>query len=157
MSAGDLTRRTVGGLLWTGGGKAAYGLLYLSVLAILARMLSPAEFGVVSAALVVIGVSQIVSQLGLGPALVQRPELEPRHVDTAFSASIAIGLVLGALVWAAAPAAAGFLRVPAAAPDLVLAASRYGYLYRSDDGGDSWRKLWRELGEVSSVLWAGRD
>jgi photosystem II stability/assembly factor-like uncharacterized protein len=42
----------------------------------------------------------------------------------------------------------------AAAPDTVFAASRYGYLYRSDDGGDSWRKLWREFGEVSSILWA---
>lgn len=43
--------------------------------------------------------------------------------------------------------------LPASAPDTVLAASRYGYLYRSDDGGDSWRKLWREFGEVSSLLW----
>jgi len=43
--------------------------------------------------------------------------------------------------------------LPASAPDTVFAASRYGYLYRSDDGGDSWRKLWREFGEVSSVLW----
>ena len=43
--------------------------------------------------------------------------------------------------------------VPASAPDTVLAASRYGYLYRSDDGGRSWTKLWRELGEVSSILW----
>jgi len=43
--------------------------------------------------------------------------------------------------------------MPASAPDTVLAASRYGYLYRSDDGGDSWRKLWREFGEVSSILW----
>jgi photosystem II stability/assembly factor-like uncharacterized protein len=42
----------------------------------------------------------------------------------------------------------------AVAPDTVFAASRYGYLYRSDDGGDSWRKLWREFGEVSSILWA---
>jgi photosystem II stability/assembly factor-like uncharacterized protein len=46
--------------------------------------------------------------------------------------------------------------MPAAAPDTVLAASRYGYLYRSDDGGDSWRKLWREFGEVSAVLWVPR-
>jgi photosystem II stability/assembly factor-like uncharacterized protein len=46
--------------------------------------------------------------------------------------------------------------VSAAAPDTVFAASRYGYLYRSDDGGDSWRKLWREFGEVSSVLWIPR-
>lgn len=38
-------------------------------------------------------------------------------------------------------------------PNVVLAASRYGYLYRSDDGGDSWRKLWREFSEISSVIW----
>jgi photosystem II stability/assembly factor-like uncharacterized protein len=43
--------------------------------------------------------------------------------------------------------------IPAAAPDLMFAASRYGYLYRSDDGGDTWRKLWREFGEVSSIVW----
>ena len=42
--------------------------------------------------------------------------------------------------------------IPASDPDTVFAASRYGYLYRSDDGGDSWRKLWREFSEVSSVL-----
>jgi photosystem II stability/assembly factor-like uncharacterized protein len=46
--------------------------------------------------------------------------------------------------------------IPAWDPDTVFAASRYGYLYRSDDGGDSWRKLWREFGEVSSVLWLPR-
>ncbi|MGH8662890.1 MAG: WD40/YVTN/BNR-like repeat-containing protein [Burkholderiales bacterium] len=42
--------------------------------------------------------------------------------------------------------------IPVQAPNTVFAASRYGYLYRSDDGGDSWRKLWREFSEVSSVL-----
>jgi photosystem II stability/assembly factor-like uncharacterized protein len=46
--------------------------------------------------------------------------------------------------------------VAGADPDLIFAASRYGYLYRSDDGGNSWRKLWREFGEVSSVLWVPR-
>ena len=39
---------------------------------------------------------------------------------------------------------------------LMFAATRYGYLYRSDDGGDSWRKLWREFSEVSSVLWVAQ-
>ncbi len=43
-----------------------------------------------------------------------------------------------------------------ATPDTMFAASRYGYLYRSDDGGDSWRKLWREFGEVSSIQWVPR-
>ncbi|MFI5267059.1 MAG: WD40/YVTN/BNR-like repeat-containing protein [Chloroflexota bacterium] len=39
-------------------------------------------------------------------------------------------------------------------PELVLAASRYGYLYRSDDAGQTWTKLWREFSEVSSIVWS---
>jgi len=38
-------------------------------------------------------------------------------------------------------------------PDLMYAASRYGYLYKSDDGGDSWSKEWRELSEVMAITW----
>ena len=38
-------------------------------------------------------------------------------------------------------------------PQVIFAGSRYGYLYRSDNGGDSWTKLWREFSEISSVLW----
>jgi len=37
--------------------------------------------------------------------------------------------------------------------NVIFAGSRYGYLYRSDNGGDSWVKLWREFSEISSVLW----
>jgi photosystem II stability/assembly factor-like uncharacterized protein len=63
-------------------------------------------------------------------------------------ASLALPVQPNSAVWT--------VSAPASAPDLVLAASRYGYLYRSDDGGDSWRKLWREFGEVSSILWVAR-
>jgi photosystem II stability/assembly factor-like uncharacterized protein len=38
-------------------------------------------------------------------------------------------------------------------PNLLFAASRYGYLYRSDDRGQSWRKARREFSEVSSIAW----
>ena len=41
----------------------------------------------------------------------------------------------------------------AADPNIVFAGSRYGYLYRSNDGGDSWSKEWRELSEISAVTW----
>ena len=36
-------------------------------------------------------------------------------------------------------------------PDCVAAASIYGYLYLSDDGGETWRKLDREFGEIRTV------
>ena len=44
------------------------------------------------------------------------------------------------------------LNSPPSSPNTIVAGSRYGYLYRSDDGGDTWVKLWREVSEISSVL-----
>jgi photosystem II stability/assembly factor-like uncharacterized protein len=38
-------------------------------------------------------------------------------------------------------------------PDLMIAGSRYGCLFHSDDGGDSWSKYWREFSEISSLTW----
>lgn len=104
--------------MWLSYGKAAYFLLQLVVLGVLARLITPAAFGVVSAALVVIGFSAIASTLGLGAALVQRPVLERRHIDTAFTFSFLLGLALGAIIWFGAPLAARFLRMPEVTPVL---------------------------------------
>src|SRR2546430_549365 len=117
-SEGGLAHRTIMGMVWTAWGKAARVVLQFLILAAMARLLSPAEFGVVSAALVVTGFSTIFSQIGLGPALVQRPELEPRHLDTAFGGSVMFGTLLGAIVWLGAPAAAQFLRIESVQPVL---------------------------------------
>jgi photosystem II stability/assembly factor-like uncharacterized protein len=38
-------------------------------------------------------------------------------------------------------------------PDLVLANSLFGELYRSNNGGDSWEKLKREFSEVRALAW----
>jgi hypothetical protein len=38
-------------------------------------------------------------------------------------------------------------------PNLMYANSVFGYIYRSDDGGDSWSKMSRELSEIRSMIW----
>ena len=38
-------------------------------------------------------------------------------------------------------------------PNLMYANSLFGYLYRSEDGGDSWEKSWREFTEVRTLIW----
>jgi photosystem II stability/assembly factor-like uncharacterized protein len=40
---------------------------------------------------------------------------------------------------------------PKSQPKTVFAGSRYGQLYRSDDGGEHFEKLWREFSEISSI------
>ena len=39
----------------------------------------------------------------------------------------------------------------ASIPDVIAAASIYGYIYVSDDGGDSWQKLRKEFGEIRTL------
>lgn len=36
-------------------------------------------------------------------------------------------------------------------PDVIVAGTLHGYVYVSEDGGDSWRKLRKEFGEIRSV------
>jgi hypothetical protein len=38
-------------------------------------------------------------------------------------------------------------------PDLVFTGSRFGNLFCSDNGGDSWIRYWREFSEISSIAW----
>jgi PST family polysaccharide transporter len=106
-----LTPRTVGNMAWVAWGSGATGLLKVLVLVVLTRLLAPADFGLASAALVVIAFSLNFSQLGLGPALIHRPDLQPRHVSSAFFASICLGILTAAIVWLAAPMIARFFRM----------------------------------------------
>ena len=113
---GGLTARAVGNMAWVAWGSGATALLKVGVLVVLTRLLTPADFGLVSAALVVITFSLNFSQLGLGPALIHRPDLEPRHVSSAFYASIGFGLLVAAAVWLAAPLIAQFFRMEGLTP-----------------------------------------
>lgn len=103
-----MTHKIMSGLFWTASGKGAQAVLQFIVVAILARLMTPLEFGVVGAAMIVIGFSEIITRLGLGPAIVQRGTLETRHLGTAFSMSLFFSVTIGAAMWNFAPFAASF-------------------------------------------------
>ena len=107
----NITQRVFKGLFWTFTGTGAEFVLQAGTLLLLARLISPEEFGVVGAALVVINFSSIFSQLGIGAALVQYPKLENRHIKTGYTLSLFFGLVLTALVIFFAPAVAAFFHM----------------------------------------------
>jgi PST family polysaccharide transporter len=119
-AAGDrtsgLTHRTIRGMMWTAWGSGVNALLKVAVLVLLTRLLAPDDFGVVGAALIVVGFALTFAQLGLGPALVQRPVLEPVHVSTAFLTTTAFGLLCAAVLALLAPALAAFFRMPDLVP-----------------------------------------
>jgi PST family polysaccharide transporter len=103
-------------MFWTGLSMGALAVAELVALLVLARLLSPHEFGLYSAALIVIKFSAIFQGLGIAPAIVQRPVLEARHLRVGYTLSLLLGLAVSALVWAMAPAIAGLLRLPDLTP-----------------------------------------
>ncbi|NIX78088.1 lipopolysaccharide biosynthesis protein [Microvirga terricola] len=107
-----LTERTVLGLVWTSLAMGAQALMQLVALIMLARLLPPSKFGVFAAALIVTSFCAIFSELGVGPAIVQRPTLKQRHIRVGFTLSVLLSFVAGGLVWAAAPYIARFFQIP---------------------------------------------
>lgn len=113
--ARSLTATTITGLFWTSVAKGAQAIVQLLAMLVLARLLSPQEFGLFAAALVIAGFSAIFSELGVSAAIVQRPVLEARHIRSGFTLSVIVSLIVGPLVFLSADAIAGFFKLPALA------------------------------------------
>lgn len=87
-------------LVWTGLESAFLSGISLLALLVFAGLLSPAEIGVVTVGL---GIVQLLNVLVEGlyqDALIQQREVEERHFDTAFTASLLLALLLAGACWA---------------------------------------------------------
>jgi len=114
----QIGRRTAHGIIWN---FLAYGLGRIVVLittAILARVLSKTEFGLVAVAIVAINYLSVIKDLGLGVALIQRKGDVEEAADTVFTVNLIIGGVMSLLVFPLAPLIATYFREPAVIPVL---------------------------------------
>ncbi|MEI2302412.1 oligosaccharide flippase family protein [Ensifer sp. MJa1] len=106
-----LAKRSVVGMFWTGLSMGALAVAEVVALLVLARLLSPPEFGLYAAALIIVKLATIFENLGVAPAIVQRPELDDRHLRVGFTLSLTLSLLIAALAWLAAPAIAHAMRL----------------------------------------------
>jgi O-antigen/teichoic acid export membrane protein len=109
----NLTQRTLSGLAWSGGASVLRIVLRLISVAILARLLSPADYGIMAGALIIIALAETIYNLGLVPTLIQRKEIEPEHIATGLGATLLLSLVAGAALWFAAPTLAALMHIEA--------------------------------------------
>jgi PST family polysaccharide transporter len=115
-----LTERTAGAAQWRFAGSALNVLSQFAIGVVLARLLTPADFGVVALAMIVLGVARPIGELGIGNALVQRATLTERHIRAAFTFSALLGVVVAAAIAAGATPIARLLGDPHAAAVLRL-------------------------------------
>lgn len=88
-------------------------VLTLVVIAVLTRLLSPDDFGLVSMATVVIAILQVFVESGFVTVLVQKKELGEKDTSTAFWTSVTLSLLLYGALFLTAPVLAGLFGEPA--------------------------------------------
>lgn len=90
----------------------------LGVFFVLARLLSPADFGLVALASVFLAFIEVFLRQGFTQALIQKQELTSQDINTAFWSNLAIGMALTAISALIAPIAAAFFKQPQLIPVL---------------------------------------
>ncbi|MCC5894500.1 MAG: lipopolysaccharide biosynthesis protein [Alkalibacterium sp.] len=85
------------GLIYTAMGKYSIVIIQLLVQAVLTRILTPAEFGIVAAVNIFLVFFQLLADFGIGPAIIQNKQLTRKEVDSIFSFSLYIAFGLSIL------------------------------------------------------------
>lgn len=111
-----LGARARSGARWAAAAYYINTLVRLGMWVGLARLLAPADFGVMALAMAFVGFMALVQDSGLSSALVQHPEPAAPAASTALVLTTTGGLLLTGASWVLAPWVAAFLGSPQAAP-----------------------------------------
>jgi teichuronic acid exporter len=108
----NISKKIRSGIFYTALSKYSNIVVSIFISMVLARLLTPAEFGVVAMISVFISFFNLLSSFGIAPAIVQNKSLSEDDVSSIFTFSIAIGLFLSAIFFFAAPLIASFYNEP---------------------------------------------
>ena len=112
----NLRQKAAKGVAWSAIENLGTQAIYFVVFLVLARLLQPEEFGLVSLAGVFISFMMVFADQGLSDAIVQRQDLEPEHLDTAFWINLGICALLAIFTFAAAGSVSSFFHQPQLKP-----------------------------------------
>lgn len=90
----DVTKKFKKGLFWSVGGEFSYLIISFVVNVVLARLLSPAEFGVMAIAYFFISISTVLTESGLSGALIRKSNATEVDNSTIFIFNLAVSLFL---------------------------------------------------------------
>jgi len=107
-----LQRDAGSAMMWKSAQMVGTKLIFFVRLFILARLLSPADFGLMAVAMVAIDVLVSVTNFGMIPALVQQKEAQTGHYHAAWSVGLIRALTISLVVFFGAPVIALIVGAP---------------------------------------------
>ena len=107
-----LKEKAVKGVAWNLGERFGVQMMNLVLGIVLARLLTPEDYGLIGMILVFFFVADAFIQGGLGEAYVQKKSVSDTDANTVFYANLGISLLLYILLWFAAPFISRFYGYP---------------------------------------------
>jgi O-antigen/teichoic acid export membrane protein len=104
----NIPRETMRGTFWGYLSFASGKLLNFIATLILARLLVPAQFGLIAYCTIAIQYLDIMNSAGIGSALISRKDKLEEAANSAFIANILLGFISYGVAWVAAPSVAAF-------------------------------------------------
>jgi O-antigen/teichoic acid export membrane protein len=86
--------------------------LQFAAIVVLARLLSPADFGLIAMIYVFTGFASSLTDMGLGASIIQKQGVSDRHLDSVFWVNVAVGSALTIIFSLGAPLIAKFYDKP---------------------------------------------
>lgn len=97
----NIKQQLISGVFYTALARYSGIILSLVVAGVLARLLSPDDFGIVAIATVIISFFSIFTDMGISAAIVQNKALTDRNLSDIFSFTLWMGVILAGLFFAA--------------------------------------------------------
>lgn len=108
----DVSSKTKSGLYWNVSLRIPYEIFRFVTSIIVARLLEPSDFGIVSIATITIYYSNTITNFGFNQALVQRKEVNDDHINSVFTVNLLLSVFLAALFFIISPYIANFFNSP---------------------------------------------
>lgn len=108
----DLARKSVRGGMTTMTAQGIRFVLQITGTAVLARLLTPADYGLIGMVTVVVNFAQMFKDAGLSMATVQKDRISHEQISTLFWLNVAISAFLGLCVLVCSPLVAWFYGKP---------------------------------------------
>jgi O-antigen/teichoic acid export membrane protein len=107
-SGGSLRIRAFRAMGWALGGQIGQQGARLVITIVLSRLLVPRDFGLVAMVAALTGFAAVFTEAGVSGAVIQRIQLEKRHVEAAVWLTVVLGVALAIITVSLAPLIASF-------------------------------------------------
>lgn len=107
----DLGKKASSAVMWSGIDRFLTQFLQFAITIVVARMVSPADYGIIAIISVFTSLSQVFIDSGFSEALIQKNTSEEKDFSTVFWFSLVVGLFIYALLFISAPLIEAFYKI----------------------------------------------